>query len=351
MNMDGTGAPAWDPPDPPWGANEDATGSPPSGVHEPEADGRPFADFPAANSGTGSSVASKSVVPRGNCLQRTKNRGTFERNPGKSATRLGHFNRVPHRTIFQASLLGTLALSVWVLSGCGTVTLPGRGYQLPAAYFLPNHISAPSGFGPGQGILSYLTTKLGWDLVPMGAAAGSEGARLERTANGGRTWTSIASTNPRAGEGQLPTTGYKTGVSFVNPMKGWLTGSQWATSQPARPELYTTSDGGRHWSAVSLSMTSARSHQSFVLDPPGFVSPDDGLLIGYYGQVGAPGTIAMLWVTTNGGLTWHSEPPRRSGSAAGLSWTTSGATTIVMAYHGYRWKTTNDGLTWTPVHS
>ena len=320
-------------------------------MHELEADGRPYTDFPATEGGTGSSSASKPVAPLGNGLQRTKNERTFQGNPGKSATHLGHFSTVPRRTIFQASLLGALGLSVLVLSGCGTVTLPGGGHQSPASYFFRNHITAPSGFGPGKGILTYLTTKQGWDLVPMGAAAGSEGARLERTANGGRTWTSIASTNPRATEGQLPTAGYKTGVSFVNPMKGWLTGSQWATSQPGHPELYTTSDGGRHWSAVSLSMTSARSNQSLVLDPPGFVSPDDGLLIGYYGQVGAPGTIAMLWATTNGGVTWHSEPPRRSGSAAGLLWTNSGATTIVMAYHGYRWKTTNDGLTWAPVHS
>lgn len=273
---------------------------------------------------------------------------------------------------FVGGLVGTLALA-----GCGTTVPSSTGPSHPvstasapvkrstaphsslnpAQEYLPNHVQTVSGTGPGAVTETFLSQKLGWKLTPMGSAAGSEGAQLSKTADGGKAWTVVASTNPEGTEGQLPTSGFKTGVSFSSPQSGWLAGSlPEVANQLPTSELFHTTNGGKSWQHVVLPLgqNAGNPGQRLVLSPPTFFNPQDGVLMGYFGHLSAlpSPTPMVLWVTDNGGASWHSEPTGiGSGHLAGLSWEIPNPPMVILTVGSHSFETTNVGRTWTPVAS
>lgn len=232
----------------------------------------------------------------------------------------------------------------------GNPSTPGSNVAASptATYRLPNRLV----YGNNQ-VTTFLTSTLAWRLNAMGVAAGSEGATLAMTTNGGTSWVTLSSTNPTGSLGLLPTFGDKDGVSFINPQVGWLTGSYpYAANAQPIPLFYQTHNGGRTWSPVRLPMPAVGPGHPLTLTPPAFVSADDGLLIGYLGSLNrVPPPFMLLWVTDDGGIHWQAVPASGSGHRLGFQWNVPQAGMVIMTWAGHSWETTNFGQSWQPYRS
>ncbi len=74
--------------------------------------------------------------------------------------------------------------------------------------------------------ITFLTPQVGWLLLSEGAALGSEGVEVLRTTNGGASWQIMTRTSNTTSNlpGSLPFTGVKSGICFISPTTGWITG-------------------------------------------------------------------------------------------------------------------------------
>jgi hypothetical protein len=111
----------------------------------------------------------------------------------------------------------------------------------------------------------------GWLLQDLGAAMGNNPVRLYRTGDGGRHWSLIAASprwnQPGTGRGTLPSACDKTGLTFADPLDGWLTGACF----PLADAVLVTHDGGVHWAPQRLPLPmNACMPDSCLIWPPQF---------------------------------------------------------------------------------
>jgi photosystem II stability/assembly factor-like uncharacterized protein len=149
--------------------------------------------------------------------------------------------------------------------------------------------------------ISFVDDQQGWLAtggVPETQCNGA-GTTVWHTVDGGKTWDQVVSVGPGA-------MGYrqcKEGLSFVDPMHGFLG----ASDPNSRPTIYRTADGGYTWTASTLP------------DPPGFVTQAGGftlnpglvkafgrmLLLSAWGmQDGGPRETQYVFRSVDGGATW-----------------------------------------------
>jgi photosystem II stability/assembly factor-like uncharacterized protein len=88
---------------------------------------------------------------------------------------------------------------------------------------------------PGDTVVHWLTARLGW-VGPLATRAGAPGL-IERTADGGRTWETVARVRGL-------TWGMATSLDVVTPRVAWLLVLR---SADAGYEIWRTRDGGRSW--------------------------------------------------------------------------------------------------------
>jgi photosystem II stability/assembly factor-like uncharacterized protein len=118
----------------------------------------------------------------------------------------------------------------------------------------------------------FVSTSSGW--------AFGANYRLMHTSDGGRRWRTVAS---------LRDLGVcASGLYFINPRDGWITGTHCTLPSPGTPVMLRTRDGGAHWLLV-------RFHQPFPADGFDWVTPQ----VGYVMQSG------VLYRTDDGGISWH----------------------------------------------
>jgi photosystem II stability/assembly factor-like uncharacterized protein len=84
--------------------------------------------------------------------------------------------------------------------------------------------------------VDFIDAERGWLMTNQGATV-----FLDQTVDGGRQWTRVASSETSAA---LATSEVKTEVKFVSPSVGWIISSP---SRYAGGALYVTRDGGRNW--------------------------------------------------------------------------------------------------------
>ena len=158
--------------------------------------------------------------------------------------------------------------------------------------------------------ISFIDAQHGWVLAgvqPLGGAA--ESVSVFRTADGGKTWTSVASalfadTTP---PGRLPYGGQKSGMRFLDTMTGWVTGTVTLSNLAW---LYVTHDGGSTWHQQSLLMPSQVPSAQLTVLSPTFFSPDDGILPVIFSNVTTDSPIATaIYRTHDGGRTWQGTTP------------------------------------------
>jgi photosystem II stability/assembly factor-like uncharacterized protein len=194
---------------------------------------------------------------------------------------------------------------------------------------------------------TFVDSNDGFRLIHIGSAMGSEAIEIDRTRNGGEGWQRVVEiTNHAPFQNGLTFGHLKTGIGFLNPSTGWLTGYEDTYDRP--PFLYVTHDAGRTWSLQKLKIPYGKV--SSVLYPPVFFSPKLGLLPAkFYGTF----SLYTIYFTRDGGRSWELKN-KSSGSTAGLTWSMSSTSDPLhplfsVTYRGAKWVC-RDGITWTKKH-
>jgi photosystem II stability/assembly factor-like uncharacterized protein len=96
--------------------------------------------------------------------------------------------------------------------------------------------------------LDFVDTRHGW-CIGIGAAAGAETVDLDRSSDGGATWTVVSRTglyDVGSTPGALPYGCDKT-IAFSSPRIGWAA----SYCNGGTPRLYKSTDGGARWQALA----------------------------------------------------------------------------------------------------
>src|SRR5205823_1565793 len=105
--------------------------------------------------------------------------------------------------------------------------------------------------GLGVQQIDFVDPLHGWLLVNLGTAAGSQGVDVLRSSDGGAHWTSVSLTaGTRATPGSLPLSGDKNGITFRSTSTGFAAG--FVAGPPGFAWLYVTHNAGRTWQHHSL---------------------------------------------------------------------------------------------------
>ena len=152
------------------------------------------------------------------------------------------------------------------------------------------------------GTLFFLDSNTGFMLSRLGAGAGSEWVAVYATNDAGQIWEQRFTHTPGGEEPSLPAGGIKSGFAFLDPLNGWITGSE-----PVNDfvYLYRTTDGGTIWAHQPCDIADADPDAMYNSFPPIFVSTTEGFLpLQTFLINGTPQTIVCK--TTDGGQTWQS---------------------------------------------
>lgn len=180
--------------------------------------------------------------------------------------------------------------------------------------------------------LDFVDPLHGWFFDTQDATVGAP-ILILRTVDGGIHWSTIRMTpaTGTAAPGALPVPCEKYGMTFIDATTGWVAGGC-----DNGPFFYVTHDGGATWSPQAIGCGGG-----CYLNAPQFTSTRDGYMTG---QVGVP----ILFVTNNGGKAWRqrANPPEF-------------LLDFIDAHHGFTmaltgndnpsavlWRTTDGGITW-----
>ncbi|WP_258111564.1 hypothetical protein [Alicyclobacillus sp. SP_1] len=205
-----------------------------------------------------------------------------------------------------------------------------------------------------SGLLDFVSPTVGYLYEVLGSSMGAEAIGIWRSTDGGANWSLVSSAKLGSG-GNIPFSGNKNGISFVNSTTGWLSGSY---NSGKKPFFERTTDGGQQWSAQSISIPSKIDSNPFSVYPPRFFGQQDGILpVGFNDELDVEHT-------TDGGSTWTPGPVQTLDSSGnsnvsirgiqflsptlGFAWTTD--------YHFHSgsnghtlFRTTNGGQSWTEM--
>ena len=159
-------------------------------------------------------------------------------------------------------------------------------------------------FGSNYASFSFVSNEVGWLACGGQPSAGSEEKWLFRTANGGRSWTEVASapifSSPalHAPPG-LPIGGYLSQVRFISPSLGYI-----ALARGGRGDVLKTVDGGIHWTGEQL--LPSNDYRSTAIAEIALATP--------YGSI-AITELGSIWNQVNSGTAWKEiYPPYRATS-------------------------------------
>ena len=152
--------------------------------------------------------------------------------------------------------------------------------------------------------LYFVDRRYGWATVSLGAAAGSEGIAILRTVDGGASWSLIAQTSdPTANQSSRSglSFGCDKGVAAFGSTTVGLIPNECAGG-PAT--LYRTTDGGFHWSLVTIAQLDNRGGMAAFANSPTFLTSSDAILpVSSY--VAANQAMWSLLVTHDSGMSWR----------------------------------------------
>ncbi len=160
----------------------------------------------------------------------------------------------------------------------------------------------------GMASLQFLDSQNGFALAALGAGAGSEAVALFKTTDGGLTWTRVFINDPtvEGSSDSLPLGGQKTGFTFLDGSRGWVGGS---VPVDGYIYLYATQDGGVTWNETNLALPAGYESAQTSNDAPQFFSATDGILAVTLVSPSEAGPLAVIYRTTDGGLTWTPGQP------------------------------------------
>ena len=161
--------------------------------------------------------------------------------------------------------------------------------------------------------LYFVDRRYGWATVSLGAAAGSEGIAILRTADGGASWLLAAQTSDPTTTQSSPS-GLEFGcdkglATFGSPSVGVIPNE--CAGGPAT--LYRTSDGGFHWSLVSIAQVNDHGGMAALANSLTFLTPTDAILPVSTYLAADQATLSLL-VTHDAAASWHNFPVPTQGS-------------------------------------
>lgn len=226
-------------------------------------------------------------------------------------------------------------------------TAPGAVRITATGALTLKRIPPPTSPAPASGIQDVAFTDethgvlvTGGPLVGTTSGTAVQGSgRIQVTADGGRTWTTVW----RSTQADLDW------VGFAGAAHGFVAGATFpAAGAAGTPLLLTTADGGRTWRAIrpSLPAGAAAAWTGLRFD---FVSPSVGYALTDADFTMGPTGIGDVLRTTDGGRTWTASTlpgGTATGGLAFLSATTGFATGSSAACLGAIWETTDGGATW-----
>lgn len=147
----------------------------------------------------------------------------------------------------------------------------------------------------------FLGPRVGWVATGMAPGGGNETMTLLETADGGKTWKTVAAA--RAKPTAIPLDGIKSGIRFVTPSTGWVSGGSVTLG---KLWLYRTQDGGKSWKPDTIPLPPVDAGRLIWTDPPRFFNPHSGVLAVHANGTAGPTIFAF---TTDGGGTWKFTNP------------------------------------------
>ena len=152
-------------------------------------------------------------------------------------------------------------------------------------------------------VADVLSASLAW--VAIAPDNSTPPTQVYRTTDGGQTWQMAT----------VPTTSQLGQLTFLDPQHGWLLAGIQAAAGPKAVDVFRTSDGGKTWIKVSTASPADTSPGAL---PPGaewlsFLDASTGWATGY----SPASNFVWLYVTHDGGSTWHHQTLQRPAGARG----------------------------------
>jgi photosystem II stability/assembly factor-like uncharacterized protein len=187
--------------------------------------------------------------------------------------------------------------------------------------------------------------------LDLGAAAGSSGESLYRSADGGRTWQFVSTTHTTSTPaGSLPFGCDKDGYGFSSILRGWAGGY----CAGGRAFLYRTRDGGRTWRYVGV--PGVGRYCACETSAPRFSDARNGAfsVVGFAGN-GTAKPITRIYWTRDGGRRWRATgvPVGRGGPVTFLgprtAWVPGTRPGVIRPTFDRLARTTDAGRHWTVI--
>lgn len=199
--------------------------------------------------------------------------------------------------------------------------------------------------------ITFVNAQDGWILANRGGVTTAEVVSIYRTTDGGKTWVNIANAFAASTDGpapgHLPFGGAKSGIHFLNSSTGWITGTVLA---PGIAWLFVTHDGGSTWHQQKLPLPQGVPSGQLSLRPPTFFSATEGILpVSFSNTVSGATVSAVIYSTHDGGATWETTSPVPVAPSAvnfldmQHGWVTDGTAIYVTRDGGQSWTKTVPG--------
>ena len=180
----------------------------------------------------------------------------------------------------------------------------------------------------------------GW-FATFGFDRGRAPFSLYSTSDGGAHWAELLTLGPDRPESHGVRAGFITGFFFADARRGWV-----MASEPGRPVLYMTEDGGQSWrnQEVTLPARAASDWNVFLARP--VLRPDGaGVMAAFTEQPQA----SVMYSTSDGGRTWSPPHPLPASNEAQLAM--PDATHVWGAIDSKLWASDDFGASWHQLFS
>ena len=194
------------------------------------------------------------------------------------------------------------------------------------------------------GRFSFIDPSNGFFMADLGAGAGSNWVGIYSTTDGGANWTPEYVPEPGMpeGEGALPGSGQKSGMTFIDTNRGWVTGS---IPMDNYLYLYNSSDGGSTWIEQAGPIPTDFGTVFTSTYPPVFFENEGVMPVTLVGNV----INLVIYTSRDGGATWTPAPAPVANAGRGE------LVDFVSPTDGFAWATgrfavTNDAAqSWSTV--
>lgn len=196
---------------------------------------------------------------------------------------------------------------------------------------------------PAVKTIDFIDDIHGWLAVSYGTAVGSELVEIYQTKDGGATWTLIASPRQRTTNG-IPGGGLKSGISFIDTHRGWLTGLWYGDTV----WLYVTNDSGKTWKQQAIKVPPGYPTEAGAVEtwPPMFFGTNTGILPLTFHNQGQP---VIFYLTDDKGISWNPTTPIKSTVNQPFIWSFANIKQGFASDNVQLFSTTDAARTWKTV--